>query len=70
MEQASHEDNLIQQLPERHPTETTLVVTIPRSVISVLRLSVDIEHYLRTPIESLVQLKSKLSRISILPQGI
>ena len=69
VEQASHEDILAQQLPGTHPAETSLVVTIPRSVISVLRMSVDIELYLRTPIESLVRLKSKLSRISILPQG-
>ena len=48
---------------------TSLVVSIPIDAVAVLGISIDIDDYLRTPVESLFQLKSRLSKMPALPQG-
>ena len=69
VEQVFQENNLTQPLPGGLHHATPLVVSIPVNAVSVLGVSIDIDVYLRTPLERLYQLKSRLSRMPTLPQG-
>ena len=69
VEQVFQENNLTQPLPGGLHPANQLVVSIPVNAVSVLGVSIDIDVYLRTPLESLYQLKSRLSRMPTLPQG-
>ena len=69
VEQVFQENNLTQPLPGGLHPANQLVISIPINAVSVMGVSIDIDVYLRTPLESLYQLKSRLSRMPTLPQG-
>ena len=69
VEQVFQENNLTQPIHGGLHPANLLVISIPINAVSVLGVSIDIDVYLRTPLESLYQLKSRLSRMPTLPQG-
>ena len=68
VEHVSCEQLVTQRLPERLQPDIPLTVSIRQDLVSVLRVSVNLDVYLSSPLNDFYQLRTRLQQ-AIIPQG-